>query len=188
MKITLRKANAIQAAIVEAVERLDFDPEIRLNEFQDPEHEILQAYEDFIAKGDRREALLDALYDVRKQVARANVESGVSDVLADLARVEKDIRFYNFVNRVKPRVQGDVLRGKLEKLKEQPEGRSIYGREDSVTTTIFHTADLDVLIQAQKTAKKQKQKLQDALLEANIRNEIELSNKTEETLLNEDLI
>lgn len=191
MKITLRKACAVQAAIVEAVEKLNFEPKIEINEFQRPEEEILKAYDNFIANGDRREALLDALYEIRKSVAKANAgTSGVSDLLADIARVDKDIRFYSYVDRVKPRLSNDVLVGKLAKLKEQSEKpRSIYGgSDDSVGTTIFDETDLDVMRQSLQKSKKQKQKLQDALLEANIRNEIELSEAAEATLVNEDLV
>lgn len=189
MKITLRKACAVQAAIVEAVEKLEFDPKIEINEFQRPDDEILKAYDKFISNGDRREALLDALYEIRKSVAKANAgASGVSDLLADIARVDKDIRFYSYVDSVKPRLSNEVLVGKLAKLKESTETRSIYGRGDSVSTTIFDEVDLDVMRQTLQKSKKQKQKLQDALLEANIRNEIELSEAAEATLVNEDLV
>ena len=190
MKITLRKASAVQAAIVEAVEKLDFTTTVELNEFQRPEQEILNASDEFIANSDRREVLLNALYDIRKRVAKANTgDSGVSDLLADIARVEKDIRFFSMVDRIPARVDGDVLRGKLGKLSEKTETRSIYGRDnDTVSTSIFGSEELEAMRHALKVSKKEKQRLQDALLEANIRHDIELSDTTAKVLTDEDLI
>lgn len=183
MKITLRKANAVQAAILEAVEKLSFNPKVEINEFQEAEVEITKAWNNFIANGDRRVELLNALYEIRKSVAKANTgASSVSDLLADIARVEKDIRFFAYADTMQARLSEAVLVGKLAKLKE-PQRESIYGRNDTVSTTIFSEQDIELLRQTLQLSKKQKQKLQDSLLEANIRNEIELSGQTEEVLV-----
>ena len=40
MKITLRKANALQLAIGEAVKNIDVETDVKINEFQDGEAEI----------------------------------------------------------------------------------------------------------------------------------------------------
>ena len=44
MKINLRKANALQLAIQDALKGIKFDTEVKINEFQVAEHEIAKAY------------------------------------------------------------------------------------------------------------------------------------------------
>lgn len=188
MKITLRKANAIQAAIVEAIERLPIETEIEINEFQNPEEEIRIAYDKFVQLSNTRSSLLDALYEIRKLVAKANAgPSRVSDLLADIARAEKDIRFFSYSDTIKPRLSETVLAGKLAKLKE-PDSRGGFGQPSIVTTRIVSEDDITCFKQTMQQSKKKKQKLQDLLLEANIRNEIELSKETEDTLVKGDFI
>jgi hypothetical protein len=190
MKLTLRKANAIQNILVEAIEKLDFKCNVSINEFQYPEQIITDAIALWQTMDDRRGLLLDALYEIRKLVGYCNPVAGVSDILADMARAEKDIRFYSVVERVESRVSHTVLIGKLGKIREQTgESRGSYGsRDDTVSTTIFGETDIEVLKTLLQLARKEKVRLQDALLEANIRNEIQLSEGTAAVLVEEGIV
>ena len=50
MKINLRKANALQLSIQEAIKSIKFDTEVKVNEFQMAEDEIARVRADFAAK------------------------------------------------------------------------------------------------------------------------------------------
>jgi len=60
--------------------------------------------------------------------------------------------------------------------------------EDTVTSSVFDRTDLEGFRRAVAAAKKQKQKIQDELLEANVRNEVELSAATVAVLTTEGLL
>jgi hypothetical protein len=190
MKITLRKANAVQAAINETLKSLSFDAQVRINEFEDAEAKIATAQTKHRENVERKHNLLHALYSIRKSVSRSNCDEGINDMLADVARFEKDVQFFGGLAKETVRETSVVLVGKLDKIRNRKdEGRaSLYGREDNVDTSIFTAEDINSFKKLAADAKKRKQKLQDTLLEANVRVEIELAPEVEETLKQEDLI
>jgi len=190
MRITLRKAHALQTALNEAVNKLSFTAEVALNEFEYPSLVIEAANVKFSASEELRKNLLDAVYSIRKSVAMTNVTAGVNEILADIARAEKDITFYSAYDRVEPRQSSDVINGKVGKLKEQSAdtGRSLYSSRDTVSTTIFAADTLTTFKQELSRAKKEKVRLQDMLLAANIKFEIELEPDEVSTLQAADLL
>jgi len=169
MQVSLRKANALQVLINEALKGLEFKADVSINEFQAPAKEIELAKQKFDRNLQRRGNLISALYDIRTKVASANAENNIDNLLADLARIEKDLVF--FAPFAKANVQTDlkVIGGKLEKI----------ANPDS---------DLEDFRSNLSLAKKKKQALQDALLEANVRTTIELAAGTVEVLKAEDII
>jgi ribosomal protein S13 len=79
--------------------------------------------------------------------------------------------------------------GKLDKIKNRKEDtRSIYGFESTVTTSIFTEADIKGFKVFVSLAKKAKQKLQDEVLELNVRTDIRLNVDTVQTLNSEALL
>jgi len=116
MQVSLRKANALQVLINEALKGLEFKADVSINEFQTPATEIELAKQKFDRNVQRRWNLIAALYDIRTKVASANAENNIDNLLADLARIEKDLVF--FAPFAKANVQTDlkVIGGKLEKI------------------------------------------------------------------------
>lgn len=186
MQISLRKANAIQVAINEVLKGLEFKAEISINEFQKPEDTIAAASTTFFANVHRRDALLRALYEIRKAVATANAANDIDGRLADLALLEKDFAFFTSHSKTKERLDSEVIHGKLVKIANRTED-SYYNKAE-VETTVFTPEDLKALNVRAITAKKAKQKLQDELLELNVRTTIELSEITVTTLTAEDIL
>jgi len=178
MKITLRKANALQLAIGEAVKNIDIKTDVKINEFQDGETEIATAASEFKANLERRTQLLDAMYAIRKAVSVANSAAGVDVKLADVALFEKQVQFYNSLAAKTVRESEKVVAGQLAKLRESKDDsrRSIYGYANTVDTSVLTTENIKSFRTVAATAKKAKQKLQDELLEINVRTEIEVSN------------
>lgn len=189
MKITLRKANALQNSINEALRHIDVKTKVSLNEFQDPEGVLAVSAADAKKNIDRKVSLTNALYDIRGGVGYINSTAGVDEKLTEIARLEKQIQLYSAYVGVEVREAATVIAGKLEKIRAgKDERRSIYGYGDTVDTGVFSADDIAGFKAVVATLKKQKQTLQDAVLEANVRNEVVLKQATVETLTAENLL
>ena len=190
MKITLRKANALQLAIGEAVKTIDVNTDVKINEFQVGEFEISRVAAEFRENLARRTHLIDTMYDIRKAVSTANAGAGVDVKLADVARLEKQVQFYNGLASKKVRESAAVVEGQLNKLRESKDDsrRSIYGYASTVDTSVLTAEDIRGFRIAAAEAKKAKQKLQDELLEINVRTEIEIAQDTVQFLTVEGLL
>jgi hypothetical protein len=190
MKITLRKANALQIAIGEAVKNINVDTDVKINEFQNGEVEILCVAAEFQENLARRTQLIDAMYAIRKAVSTANAAAGVDVKLADVARLEKQVQFYNGLASKKVREDAVVVAGQLNKLRESKDDsrRSIYGYATTVDTSVLTAEDIRGFRSEAAEAKKAKQKLQDELLEINVRTEIVLSTEMVAVLQSEGLL
>lgn len=187
MQVSLRKANALQVLINETLKGLEFKADVSINEFQDPEKEIELAKQKFDRNVQRRCNLISALYDIRTKVASANAENNIDNLLADLARIEKDLVFFAPFAKANASTELRTLRGKLLKIANR-EGESYSFHSSEVSTSIFADSDLEVFRSNLSLAKKKKQALQDQLLEANVRTTIELAAGTVEVLKVEDII
>lgn len=188
MNITLRKANAVQLAINEAVKGLSFETSVRLNEFEDHNDQINEVRSTFDAHRATRTKLVSALYEIRKAVSGANAEAGIDNMLADVAMLEKEIQFYNTFATKAARLSDAVLAGKLEKIKNSSEESRLYGRYDTVETTVFTKEEIEEFKRVVADLKRQKQKLQDTLLELNVQTEIQLDEETARFLERADIL
>jgi hypothetical protein len=188
MKITLRKANALQTAIQDQIKTVEVKTSISINEFQSPEGELVAARTQVLQGDARRNELTKALYAIRASVGRANVESGVSDLLTQAAYVDKRI------GHLKGFVEGevadklDVVTGKLHKIATAEKSSRIYGYHDTVSTGVLEQADIDAFRKEMLGLKKEKQGINDKVLELNVRTEIELDDNTVALLQSEQLV
>lgn len=187
MKVTLRKANVIQSSINETLKGLEFNDAISINEFQDSSEVLTVANDKFIANLIRRKLLMDALYEIRTLVGSANHQANIDGRLAEVGRLEKDIQFFGKVAAAKVRESESVIAGKLAKIRNRKD-EAYYGRNEEVVTSVFAADQIEKFKASLADLKKQKQKLQDELLEANVRTEIELSATTVSTLTKENIL
>jgi hypothetical protein len=190
MKITLRKANALQIAIGEAVKNIDINTDVKINEFQVGELEIARVAAEFHANVARRTQLINTMYAIRKAVSTANAGAGVDVKLADVAMLEKQVQFYNGLAGKKVRESAAVVEGQLNKLRESKDDsrRSIYGYASTVDTSVLSPEDIRSFRSQSAEARKAKQKLQDELLEINVRTEIEIAQDAVQFLTAEGLL
>lgn len=189
MNISLRKAAALQTAINDLTKGFKFEVSAEINEFQDPTTEMDRVAAVLKTNIARRDGLVGALYEIRSAVNHANYGAGINDKLAAVARLEKDIQFYQGLAGNETSLDLVVVNGKLDKIRARPaDARSVYGFDDKVTSSVLKSTDLDEFRKAVSVAKKQKQKIQDELLEANIRNQVELSAATVAVLTAEGLL
>jgi hypothetical protein len=186
MQVSLRKANALQVAINEALKGLEFKADVSINEFQNPAKELDNALATFNDNVNRRWNLISALYDIRTKVAAANAANNIDGLLADLARLEKDLVFFAPLAKANARTDIKIIQGKLEKIANRTED-SYYAKAE-VETSIFNEDNLTQFRTYIADFKKKKQALQDKLLEVNVRTTVELASGTVEVLKAEDII
>jgi hypothetical protein len=187
MNISLRKASALQNAIQETLRTIKVAPAITVSEYVDAFNTITEANKEFVANDHRRVALSVAYYNIRSLVAAANVSCGISMQLATAAFVDKRIAQVQEMLTIGPR-DIDTVNKKLEKIRTQDNNARMYGREDSVMTSVLTHDQLAQLKGELLKYKKQKQSINDTILELNIKTEIPLGDNTIATLTAEDLI
>lgn len=190
MNITLRKANALQNSINDAVKNIKVELNVELNEFQNVEEAITKANSDLVINDGRRQALTMALYNIRALVGTANASSGIDTALAKAAFIDKRIGQLEQLANANEITALDVIKGKLEKIKSlKDEARSrVFGYGDTVTTSILSKDQISQAKTEILNLKKQKQKLNDEILELNIKTEIPLSEEVVKTLQSEGLL
>ena len=139
----------------------------------------------------RRQKLTMALYNIRALVGTANSASGIDTALAKAAFIDKRIGQLEELAKATEITALDVIKGKLDKIrndKSESTRSRIYGYSDSVTTGVL---SLEQIAQAKTeilSLKKQKQKINDEVLELNIKTEIPLTEDVVAVLQAEALI
>lgn len=186
MQVSLRKANAIQASINEVLKALEFKTEVSINEFQTVDSVVSEAATEFQTNMERRTKLIYALYDIRKNVSASNAAAGIDNMLADVARVEKDIVFFSSLAKKQAITEQAVLQGKLDKIASRKE--TDYYHKNEVETSILTKQQIAEYNATVSSLKKVKQKLQDELLERNVRVTITLGDGTVAVLTQEGII
>lgn len=190
MNITLRKANVVQNSINDALKSIEVKLDVQLNEFQDAEAVISAANKKLLENDQRRGLLLAAQYNIRGLVGAANAQSGIDLLLTRAAFIDKRIGQLETLTKHSPVTDMVVIKGKLEKLKNlKDEARSrLYGYGDTVETSVLYAGDIDRLKNELAGLRKQKQKLNDEILELNIKTEIPLSEEAVATLTKEGIL
>ena len=188
MNITLRKANILQKSISDAIKSIEINSSVSITEFHDALQEISVAKITFDINLARRANLNRALYNIRREVGKANASSGIDDRLTEVAFLDREISFYSDILVSKVRLPDAVINGKLDKIRSSTNERDSLYREDQVSTGIFLQNDLDNFRNIIASLRKQKQKLQDEILESNVKTEIALSEDDRLVLEKESLI
>jgi len=187
MKLTLRKANAIQVVINEMIKGLDLSTSVTLNEFEEVQEQIDAVRNRFFTHTATRNKLVMALYEIRAKVARANAESGINDHLANVAYLEKQISHNTMLASKGAQTALRVLNGQVKKLSEVKEDGYGYSRRD-VVTSIFTEEEVEDFKRTAADFKREKQRIQDLLLELNVQTEIQLDEETARFLEKADIL
>jgi uncharacterized protein YdcH (DUF465 family) len=187
MNISLRKAAVLQHSIQEAIHSIKIEPQISVSEFVNGQDTIVAANKTLVENDGRRVALWVAYYNIRSLVGAANTASGINMKLATAAFVDKRM------SQLQELISADVrdlllVQKRLEKIRNTEPNSRMFGREDSVHTSVLTAEQIAVFRGELQTLKKQKQALNDEILELNIKTEIPLGDNTLATLSAEDLI
>ena len=191
MKITLRKAHALQKAVQEILNSIDLKTRVSLNEFQDPAQEIANAAQRVLNDDVRRSDLLMALFTLRTLAGTANHTSGINMRLSHAAYLDKRIaQLTPLISATAEISEIGVIVGRLEKIKNRPADSraSLYGHHDEVDTGVLSREQIDNIKNIVAELKKQKQQVRDEVLELNVRTEFEITAEVESILQREKLV
>lgn len=189
IKITLRKANAIQQNINDLLKNVQVKPVVELSEFVDTVQTLQAANDAVMAADARRSDLLMALYSIRATVGVANFQSGIGNRLSHIAYVDKRLQQLDqLTNETSKMKDLAIITGQLDKIRNRREEHRMYGYENTVSTGVLQQQQIDSISGIMRELKKQKQKLNDEVLELNVRTEIELTDEVESVLLKEGIL
>jgi hypothetical protein len=188
MNITLRKASALQNSINETLKGLEVTTTVTVDEFQDADSVIAAKWGEVNETVVRKTSLLDVLYAIRKGVATANAAAGITELLADVAQLEKRIQLQSQLAGATVQLEPAVLDGRLNRLREQTGETRLYRSTSGVETGVFTQEEVSKAKAELADLKKRKQALQDQLLELNVGTTVSLSEKSVIVLQQEGLI
>lgn len=187
MEITLRKASALQNSIQETLHSITVESTIQVNEYVNSETAILNANRALLEADARRVALYIAYYNIRSLVGVANISSGINMKLATAAFIDK--RVGQLTEMIQSGVRDmEVVERKIAKIRESDTTHQLYGRQSEVSTSVLTQEQLDAFRQELSSLKKQKQSLNDEILELNIQSKIPLAQTTIDVLTAEGLL
>lgn len=189
VKVSLRKANAIQQNIGDLMKNIQIKVQVEVNEFLDPVATLQAANDAVMAADVRRADLLMALYSIRATVGVANFSSGIGNRLSHLAYIDKRLAQLDTLVHENAKLKDlAVITGQLEKIRNRREEHRLYGYESSVSTGVLQQSQIDSIAGIMRELKKQKQKLNDEVLELNVRTEVELTDDVEAILVKEGIL
>jgi hypothetical protein len=190
MKITLRRASALQNRIQETLKGLTVKTTVSLNEFEDTQALLEQARALAIATDRDRYELTRVQYRIRGLVGNSNSTSGIDTRLTTVAQIDRRITQLNeLVVTGSEQTSMTVLTGKLERKRSQPASdRSYLYGHDNIDSGVFSDVDLGTFRTELAQLKLERQRLNDEILEVNVRTEIELDSDTEFTLRRFNLV
>lgn len=168
MYINLRKANALQEAIQQAMPTIATSVDLSIYEAN--LSEVLESERATLLEMlEVRFDLLDALYTIRSLVARANHESGINELVNGRAKIEKGLAVYAALTGGWQESLS-VIQGKAERLLNST---SEYASQH-VNVNLLTESDVVSMAEAVAALKRSKVEIQDALLEKNIATQIVL--------------
>ena len=177
MKISLRKANTIQELVGEALQQPLESPAhldvMAIDEWRDA---LTNARETLLSEVETRAQLVSVRYEVRKRISFENAKQGVTNLLATLAETD------TMINLMKRNVVDRPLADKYDVVEKKRERKITlldkeglhYNRSDTFDVSIIDTETVKTYKEKVKVLKRKRQRINDELLEKNIRSEIEL--------------
>jgi len=173
MQVNLRKANAIQAEIRKAISAVKLELNVAVTEYTvDIPAGLAAAELNFITAIQRKEALNKVLFNIRTQVGKANATSGISDMLAEVQRVDAVLTIVGTVANAAEAKPLSEITARIEKMKANvsTDARTaLYGeRYNNVETSVVSQQMIAQYKTKMKELKREKQALQDKLLTLNV--------------------
>lgn len=171
MKVTLRKAHALQHEILRVIQTRK--PQLTV----DMDESVIEVRGELARLQSKRERdfldcvkLSETLTDIRKQVARVNHAAGITDLLCELAHWNRLIELASGTEIGSAVEPGEIDRVEFQLINARKR-ESVYGRH-SVFVMLSSRSDLDKQINQYR---RRVANINDQLLEANVANHIELT-------------
>jgi hypothetical protein len=189
MNITLRKAAAIQNEIRSAIKDCTVVGTASINEFMTDSAVVIETARTKAEESiSRAKALHRALYDIRAKVSRANCDSGIDDMLTEVAFLDAEIKALESLIKLTTLVSASEIEARLEKFRAVKEDRYAYGTDRTVETGVFDESRIHEFRVELARLKRLRQGFKDKILEANIKSEIALPPEAEFALRFEGIL
>jgi hypothetical protein len=189
VKVSLRKANSIQNNINDLLKNISIKPVVEISEFQDPVATLQAANDAVMAADVRRADLLMALYSIRATMGVANFNSGIGNRLSHLAYIDKRLSQLDTLTNESAQLKDlNIITGQLDKIRNRREEHRLYGYENNVSSGVLQAQQIEAIRGIIRELKKQKQSLNDEVLELNVRTEIDLTDDVEAILVKEGIL
>lgn len=173
MKISLRRANALQAQILETINGMSLSTTVSLSEFTPATDQLGVAAVNFSKALEQRKALRGAYYYIRLAVGKANDSVGIDDRLTELAEIDKNLADLAIATASVPVKSFQVIEGELKKHSEKSSQNQYYGSAE-YTSAFMSEHALSLLKEEAAQLRKRKIALNDEILSLNIKTEITL--------------
>lgn len=186
MKVSLRKANAIQLLINEQINAPLFST-VSINKFDEPLSVETEAADKLLAAIDQKSELIGTLYYIRRSVANAGHDAGIADLLTEQALISKKEQiFRELALTSKFASTKETLDAQLAELKA-PVIAGGY-RAPTFEVGLLNKDTIESYRKATVTLRKEKQKINDKLLHLNVTTEIDLPAGIENVLKKYEII
>lgn len=189
MKVSLRKANALQEALGEAIKsatKTSFEVDVVNYEWW--KKEINNTQSRYLDEVRGKLEMVKARFEIRKEISTHNNLCGVSDKLTELAQFDSMITtIQRWILQRPTREQDEILEKKRDRKLirlNNPEYDGYSNMDVSVISIGEHNHWTDKV----QELRRNKASINDQLLELNIRTEILLSSQVESVLRKENLI
>ena len=191
MKITLRKASALQAAVSNLISETYARPVFSVDDESLLAEEVPQAREEYETNLRRLRSLIEVKYSLRKAIGDMNLSAGVTSLLTQ----EREItELMGELESVVDRVNGrcftvEQIQAKFDKHNQRVAlaGSSYMGRSISVDTDLISKEEVDELRKEILSLKRQRQTVNDRVLEINVSTYVTLTDAEETILMDEGL-
>lgn len=189
MKINLRKSAALQIAIEKQIEAAEMPLTVNIDRYVTPEDVVQKAKETFNAGFLQKLELLDVLYGIRERTAAAGHRAGVPTLLTKDVHIGKKIAWLEPFAKIRDFAKTTRELGLAQQdLQNDPPVQYAHQRRDFFTVSIVGENDVKSRQREVANLKREKQAISDLLLDANVKNEIDLTPYEEEILKKYGLI
>ena len=189
MRVSLRKANALQEQLNEAIKnRPSADHEVNVVDYEMWKSEIENAQTKWYKEIESKLKMVEARFSIRKNIANHNTLSGVTDLLTDLNHVEsKMTTIQRWILQRDVRSKDEVLEKQRSRKVARAENAD-YDGYISMDVSVISKGDHDHWAEKVQELRRTKARINDELLSLNIKTEIDLTPEVVKTLKQENLI
>lgn len=191
--VALRLRKALEAKLESMNPKMSFDLDVDDPSLTKELKTVLEKKGREIGKGWYDfEKLAGILKAIRTDIAKANVENGVEDLLAEIAEQDRRIRFLKKVVGTEAAPSTEALTVKIERAKNaldaQPSAAGYGYASETITTTVLSDAVLERYAEKLAYSKLRKTDLENQRTLKNVSHHIEIAESDQEFLRELDVL
>ena len=187
MKVSLRKAAALQEAITEAINDInhrEFDTRIDVLDEEYPEVALDNEQEKFLKSVEQTILLMNTKAEIRKLVGEANHTCGINTLLAGMKLIENKMELFYSLKGYSPRAKESAYQKRIARINNNPD---TFG-DKSAPVSVITENTIETFSRKYKEASKEKRELSEKLLELNVGTQIQLPDEVHKVLQKHNIV